>query len=90
MRIDFRSWKNSIFGASPETRWEAARSLRSLEDPTIQRIEKVAGRIVPLFLLIWFIILVLAICVVLYLEHIGVLDGLVDNGLVPKNWTKIN
>jgi hypothetical protein len=26
----------------------------------------------------------------LYLEHIGVLDGLVDNGLVPKNWTKIN
>jgi len=80
IKVDFKLWKNSIFASSLKTRYEAGRSLRPLmdQDPITQKTGKVSTKIVLLCLLVWFVILVLAICVVLYLDHIGVLHDLIN------------
>ncbi len=78
VKVDFKSLKDSMFGASLQTRFEAGKSLRAINDPVLNKIGKIAGKIGLFCLLAWFTILVLAICVVLYLDHIGIWRELID------------
>jgi len=80
IRSDFKLWKNSMFGSSLKGRYEAGRSLRLVmeRDPVIKKTGKLASKIALLCLCTWFAILLLAICVVVYLDHVGVWQDLID------------
>lgn len=80
IRIDFKTWKNSMFGSSIEAKYEARKRLRSLleQDPVMQKMGKVSTKIALVCFSIWFVVLVTAICVVLYLDHIGVWHDLIN------------
>ena len=70
-KIDFYSFKKT-FSPSLKTRYEAVKSLRSINDPVMKKIGAFINKFGLFCLLAWFVILVLTICVVLYLDHIGV------------------
>jgi hypothetical protein len=78
-KADFNTFKK-LFNPSLKVRYEASSYLRSLmdKDPVMQKAHKVSSTIAKLCLLTWFVILVLAICVVLYLDHIGVWQELIN------------
>lgn len=79
-RVDFKLWKNSMFGSSLKRRYEDGKALRSVmdRDPVIKKTGKLASKIALLCLCTWFVILLLAICVVVYLDHVGVWQDLID------------
>jgi hypothetical protein len=81
IKLDFKTWKNSMFGSPIKVKYEAGKKLRSLveHDPVMQKMGKVSKKIVLLCFSIWFILLVIAICVVLYLDRIGVWHDLINN-----------
>jgi hypothetical protein len=78
-KLDSKTLKKT-FSSSLRARYEASRSLRSLldRDPFMQRIGKVSSKIAVTCLLIWFVVLVLATCLVLYLNHIGIWQKLIN------------
>jgi hypothetical protein len=82
IKLDFKTLKET-FSSSLKKRYEASRTLRSLteKDPVMQKISKISTKIGLTCLLVWLAVLVLAICVVLFLDHIGVWQELV------KKWT---
>ena len=81
IKVDFKLWKKS-FSSSLKKRYEAAGALRSImdKDPVTQKAGKVVTKIALLCLLVWLVILVLAICAVLYLDRIGVWHDLINKG----------
>lgn len=78
-KLDSKALKVS-FSYSIKRRYEASKSLRSLmgKDPVLQKAKKISSKIALTCLLVWFLLLVLAICIVLYLDHIGVWQELID------------
>jgi hypothetical protein len=86
-KLDFKAWKDSMFGSSLKTRYESGRYLRSFaeRDPIIQKVSKLSSKIALFCLLTWFVILALAVCVVLYLDHIGVWHNLINKWFPEHN-----
>jgi len=77
-KLDFKSWKNSIFGSSEKIRYEAMMSLRSLDDSLINKTGTFLNKLGLFCFLAWFVILVMVVCIVLYLDHIGVWSDLIS------------
>jgi small-conductance mechanosensitive channel len=79
-KLDFKAWKDSMIGSPLKIRYEAGRYVRSLiaHDPVMQKIGKISSKIAKICLLAWFVILVLAICLVLYLDRIGIWRDLIS------------
>jgi len=71
-KVDSKTLKNS-FSFSLKKRHEAYETIRSLmnNDPVMKKTGKTSIRIALTCLIVWFVVLVLAICVVLFLDHIG-------------------
>ncbi len=78
-KLDSKTFKKS-FSSSLKTRYEANISLRSLmdKDSVMQKTGKASSKIALVCLLSWLVILVVAICVVLYLDRIGVWHDLIN------------
>lgn len=72
-KLDPKTLKK-FYSSSIITRYEARVTLRSLidKDPVMQKIEKTSNKIALTCLLVWFVVWVLTICMVLYLDHISV------------------
>jgi hypothetical protein len=77
--LDFSSFKKG-FSSSLKERYEASMSYRSLmaKDPLIQKMGRVSRRIGIILFLIWLAVLLTTICVVLYLDYIGVWQELIN------------
>ena len=79
IKLDFGLWKKT-FNPSLGTRYEASRSLRALahQDPVLRKTGKLLNKISLWCFFTWLILFVLAVCVVLFLDYIGVWKNLVD------------
>jgi hypothetical protein len=77
-KLDFKAWKDSIFGSSAKIRYEAMMSLRSINDPLINKTGTFLNKVGLFCFLAWFVILVMVVCIVLYLDHIGVWSDLIS------------
>ena len=77
-RHNFKAWKQSILSSSLTTRYQAGRTMAMINDPVINKFEKICDKVGFLCLLIWFVILLMVICTVLFLDHIGVWEDLVN------------
>jgi hypothetical protein len=79
IKLDFGLWKKT-FNPSLETRYEASKSLRELahQDPVLRKTGKLLNKMGLWCFFTWLILFVLTVCVVLFLDCIGVWKNLVD------------
>jgi hypothetical protein len=77
-RHNFKAWKQSIFSSSLATRYQAGRTLASINDPVLNKFWKICNKLGFFCLFLWFVVLFIVICTVLYLDYIGAWDDLVS------------
>jgi len=77
-RHNFKAWKQSIFSSSLATRYQAVRTLASINDPVLNKFWKICNKLGFFCLFLWFVVLFIVICTVLYLDYIGAWEDLVS------------
>lgn len=77
-RHNFKVWKQSMSPSSPAIRYQAVRTLASSKDPVLNKYVRIFNKVGFFCLFLWFVVLLIVICTVLYLDYIGAWDDLVN------------